>query len=60
MYLQGKERKVRNMDIKRITEILYALDITSDMDYFDVRKIEQNNVDYEYKSKIYDKENPYR
>ena len=34
------------MDIKRITEILYALDITSDMDYFDVRKrIEYENLD---------------
>ena len=45
MYLQGKERKVRRMDTKRITEILYTLDIASNMDCFDVlERIKNENL----------------
>lgn len=47
-------------EIRKEYEFSFDEIIDEDEDYFDVRKIEQNNVDYEYKSKIYDKENPYR
>lgn len=47
-------------EIRKEYEFSFDEIIDEDEDYFDIRKIEQNNVDYEYKSKIYDKENPYR
>lgn len=46
-------------EIRKEYEFSFDEIIDEDEDYFDVRKIEQK-VKYEYKSKIYDKENPYR
>lgn len=46
-------------EIRKEYEFSFDEIIDEDEDYFDVRKIEQK-VKYEYKSKMYDKENPYR